>query len=532
MSITVNHLLYIHPNKKFLFQDITFNLPAGEKAALIGNNGSGKSTLLQVIAGKLPSYSGEVICSDKPYYIPQHLGQFDEFSVAQAMGIENKVKALHAILNGDVSESNFTCLDDDWEIETKALAALEYWDLQTLDLFQSMKILSGGEKTKVFLSGIALHAPSIILFDEPSNHLDLKSREQLYHFIKSNRGTMLVVSHDRTLLNLLDLTYELTPKSIYTYGGNYDFYKIQKEEKLNALQAQLTEKEKSLRKAKKTAINTLERRQKGESRGEKANRKKCVPRIAMNTFKDQAERKTSQLKDIHEDKIGNLSKEMATLKDNIPQNKVLKMNWKQTDLHKGKVLVTAKDIRFSYPTRQLWDVPLSFQIRSGERISISGRNGAGKTTLLKLIVGELQPTEGCLTKADFQYLYVNQEYSSMIDNSLTVFEQVERYNDLHLPEHELKMLLHRFLFPIDTWGKFCRSLSGGEKMKLVFCCLFIRNDSPDLFILDEPTNNLDIESLEIITEALKEYQGTVIVISHDSSFLEEVKVERTIVPPT
>ena len=343
---------------------------------------------------------------------------------------------------------------------------------------------------------------------------------------------MLVVSHDRTLLNLLDLTCELTPKSISVYGGNYDFYKMQKEEKLNALQAQLDEKEKSLRKAKKIAANTLERRQKGESRGEKVNQKKCVPRIAMNTFKDQAERKTSQLKDIHEDKIGNLSKEMATLKDSIPQNQVLKMNWKPADLHKGKILVTAKEIRFGYLSQPLWNTPLSFQIRSRERISISGRNGSGKTTLLKLIVGELQPTAGCLTKADFQHLYVNQEYSSMIDNRLTVFEQVERYNDLHLPEHELKMLLHRFLFPIDTWGKSCGNLSGGEKMKLVFCCLFIRNDSPDLFILDEPTNNLDIESLEIITEALKEYQGTVIVISHDSSFLEEIKVERTIVLPT
>lgn len=194
-------------------------------------------------------------------------------------------------------------------------------------------------------------------------------------------------------------------------------------------------------------------------------------------------------------------------------------------LHTGKILITAKDINFSYNNNDaLWKESLSFQLKSGDRLCIKGVNGSGKTTLLKLITGEIVPTQGSLSRIDFKYVYLNQEYS-IIKNDKSVLEQAETFNSRNLPEHEIKTILNRYLFPATVWDKSCRKLSGGEKMRLAFCCLMISDNTPDMFILDEPTNNLDIQSIEIITATIKNYTGTVVVVSHDKYFVNEIGIE-------
>ena len=158
---------------------------------------------------------------------------------------------------------------------------------------------------------------------------------------------------------------------------------------------------------------------------------------------------------------------------------------------------------------------------------IAGEPGSGKTTLLKIITGQLQPLKGTLIQANFTYVYLNQEYSIINDRN-SILEQAYAFNGRNLPEHEIKIILNRYLFPASEWDKSCRKLSGGEKMRLAFCCLMISNNMPDMFILDEPTNNLDIQSIEIITATIKNYAGTVIAISHDNYFIQEIGVEQSI----
>lgn len=303
----MKQVMYSHTDKELLFQNISFRVPDGSKVALIGNNGSGKSTLLRMIAGDLQPVSGEIIVSEKPYYIPQHMGQFDSWTVAEALQVERKIEALHAILGGSVDVESFTILGDDWDIEERSRSALEYWGLLNVKLDQKMSSLSGGEKTKVFLAGIQVHSPGVILLDEPTNHLDRGSREKLYDLICRGSATVLVVSHDRVLLNLLSTMLELERKGIVLYGGNYDFYKEQKEIHLNALREQVEEKQKELRLAKKIAKDAAERQQKREVRGEKQSLKKGIPRIMMNTLKNKAEKCTSHLRDVHEGKIDAIS---------------------------------------------------------------------------------------------------------------------------------------------------------------------------------------------------------------------------------
>ncbi|MBO9659405.1 MAG: ABC-F family ATP-binding cassette domain-containing protein, partial [Chitinophagaceae bacterium] len=196
-------------------------------------------------------------------------------------------------------------------------------------------------------------------------------------------------------------------------------------------------------------------------------------------------------------------------------------------LHKGKQLIIADNVNFRYGEKWLWKEPLHFQINSGERVAISGANGSGKTTLIRLVLGKLQPVTGSVQNAAERTVYIDQEYS-LVNNKLSVFQQAQEFNTGSLPEHEVKSRLTKFLFDQNDWDKSCAALSGGERMRLVLCCLTLEALSPDIIILDEPTNNLDLQNVEILTAAVNEYKGTLIVISHDAYFLKEVNVVRSI----
>lgn len=525
--LILQNISYTHPNRDLLFRHISMNVQEHAKLALIGNNGAGKSTLLKLMAGILCPSAGTVQAGSLPYYVPQHMGQFNAFTVAQALRVEDKLSALQQILDGHATETNLALLNDDWTLEERCQEALAHWKLDGLDLTKKMEALSGGQKTKVFLAGIQIHRPRIVLMDEPSNHLDLTGRTMLYEYVTSTTNTLVVVSHDRTLLNLLHSVYELGKRGVTPYGGNYDFYAAQKQVETNALDQDIRGKEKALRKAKETEKESVERQQKLDARGKKKQEKAGLPTISMNTFKNNAEKSTSRLKGIHAEKVETLSQALGQARRERPDTDKLKINFDHSTLHGGKILVTANDLNFGYDGRTLWKQPLNFTITSGERIAITGTNGSGKTTLLKLLLGKIRPLSGKLHRADMKTVYIDQDYS-LIDPTLSVYEQAQSFNYGALQEHELKIRLNRFLFPSGTWDKSCQSLSGGEKMRLLLCCLQIGNQAPDLMVLDEPGNNLDIQNLEILTAAIHGYRGTLIVVSHDAYFLQEVGVERWI----
>lgn len=241
MSIIIKDLSYTHTDKEVLFSNLNLIINAGEKTALTGNNGCGKSTLMRILAGEASPGTGSVHCSGHLYYVPQHFGQYDGRTVAQVLGIDRKLTALHAILNGDTAEEHFARPDNDWNIEERTQAVLHAWHLNGISLLRPLEGLSGGEKTRLFLAGMELKEPDTLLLDEPTNHLDTAGRKRLYDFVHRTSATVLVISHDRTLLNLLPAICELSRNGLACYGGNYDFYKEQKEVHRNALQQQLEE---------------------------------------------------------------------------------------------------------------------------------------------------------------------------------------------------------------------------------------------------------------------------------------------------
>jgi len=259
IMLILQNISYTHPNKDLLYSNINLTVNKHDKTALIGNNGAGKSTLLKIIAGELQPSNGQRDIDVSPYYVPQLFGQYNYLTIAQALKVEHKRDALKEILNGKITEENYTLLDEDWTIEDRCYDALAYWQLTDIDLSQRMETLSGGQKTKVFLAGISIHQPELVLLDEPGNHMDIAGRQLLYDFIQSAKSTLIVVSHDRKLLNLLNTTCALSKHGIKVYGGNYDFYKEQKQIEHNALSQDILNKEKALRKAKDKERKIIER---------------------------------------------------------------------------------------------------------------------------------------------------------------------------------------------------------------------------------------------------------------------------------
>ena len=271
----------------------------------------------------------------------------------------------------------------------------------------------------------------------------------------------------------------------------------------------------------------MERQQKRETQGKKNLNRSNLPSILTGARKNNAENTSAKIKSVHADKIDVISQELNDLRKAIPDRDRMKFGFDNSALHKGKILFTATRINFRYGTQPIWKENLDFQITSGERIALKGQNGSGKTTLIKLILGSWAAQTGTVYRADNKAVYIDQDYS-LLDNTLSVYEQSQQFNTSALHEHEIKTRLNRYLFTRDDWDKPCGVLSGGERMRLMLCCLTISSKSPDIIMFDEPTNNLDIQNVEILTAAINEYQGTVVVVSHDETFLEEINIERTI----
>nr|WP_322626011.1 ABC-F family ATP-binding cassette domain-containing protein [uncultured Flavobacterium sp.] len=525
--LTLQKIIYTHPDKETLFRGIDFIAHKGEKIAVVGNNGSGKSTLLKLIANRLTPASGTITTTAVLYYVPQVLDQYHDQTVADALHIAHKLLALKEILDGNVTESNLETLGDHWDIEERCREALNTWNLESVSPNTLMSALSGGQQTKVLLAGITLHQPDLVLLDEPTNHLDRSTRIMLYDWIKTTSTTIIVVSHDRELLNLMGRIAELSGGEISNYGGNYDFYLEQKQTENEALHNEIHNKELALKRARTKERDTNERQQKLDARGKGKKEKSGVARIMLNTLRNNAENSSAKLKEAHADKTREISDELRNLRKELPGMDKMDFDFKDSGLHKGKLLFEAEHLNFGYTDKNVWNNNLSFKITSGERIALKGNNGSGKSTLIKLLTATLEPTEGKLYCATKNVVYVDQDYS-YLDDSLTVFQQAEKANTSALPEHEIRMRLNRFLFPNSSIDKPCSALSGGERMRLVLCCITLPQTPLDVLILDEPTNNLDIQNTEILTTAVNLFKGTLIAVSHDGVFLNSIGIERDI----
>jgi len=523
--IKVSGLSYTFPNGENLFTDINLNI-TDKTTAIVGNNGSGKTTLLNILAGGISPSAGSVELSGTIALLKQEQIPDANRDVADMLGVKQKITALNRIVAGNGNGEDYYILDNDWEIESRIQEILDSLKLSGLALERKISSLSGGEAERIMLASCLLSAPDFLLLDEPTNHLDMEARNLFYDFIRDYKKGLLIVSHDRQLLRIVDRILELNNGTISSYGGNYDFYHEAKSAEKALLEKKITNAQVELQKQIKLASSVIEAKERQNKNAEKKRDNRRYIKAAINKRRGNAENTLARLGDIYEKKINSIAGRLDELKNNLPPDNIIKIDI-DAAAGKKKNLITVNNVNYSYGTGNIWPEALSFNIKYGERVLFAGNNRSGKTTLVNLILGKLAPAEGNIIANTNSIGIIDQRYE-ILSADLSILENMRIACNYKLPEHELRIRLARFKFYGHDANKTAGRLSGGEKCRLAMACLLASSNSPNLIILDEPTNNLDLDSIEQMQAAFANYRGAVILITHDEDFARNFNINKTI----
>jgi ATP-binding cassette subfamily F protein uup len=479
-----------------LFENISFTIFEGQKVALIAKNGTGKSTLLDILAGKESTDSGTVTLTNDvligyfeqiPKLVPEHT-VLEEIFVSENEKL-NTVKAFElAIAHNNQQEiaeisSKMDALNA-WDVEVEIKQILT--QLKINDLEQKINELSGGQKKRVALAKVLINQPDLLILDEPTNHLDLDMIDWLESYLEKTKTTLLMVTHDRYFLDrVCNEIIEMEDNQIYRYLGNYQYFLQKRDERIEMQQASVNKAKNLLR----TEIEWMRRMPKARSH-------KAKYRIdSFGELKEKASQKIS--------------------------NETVQLNVKSSRL--GKKMVELHKVSKSFPGVKLVE-NFSYKFSRFEKVGIVGNNGTGKTTFLNLITNTLKPDSGEIEiGATIKFGYYRQD-GIAFDEKERVIDAVNKIAEFIIFEDGTKMsaaqMLNYFLFPPETQYNYIEKLSGGEQRRLYLCTVLMQN--PNFLILDEPTNDLDIMTLNVLEEYLKSFAGCVIIVSHDRFFMDKI----------
>jgi ATPase subunit of ABC transporter with duplicated ATPase domains len=490
--------------RQLVFVEASFQLNPGERCGLVGPNGSGKTTLFRMIVGEESPDEGDVAVPKRTTvgYFRQDVEEMSGRTVLDeaiagsgrlgdlhhelealqhAMGDPDRLDEMDKILErfGEVQEEY--AHHGGYDLEARAREVLHGLGFEDDRIDGDVGALSGGWKMRVAMAKVLLGRPDVLLMDEPTNHLDIESIIWLEDFLRGYPGSILMTSHDREFMNrIVTKIVEIDDGDLITYSGDYDFY----------------ERERATRDANREAAFSRQQAM-------LAKEQRFIDRFAAHAAK--AAQVQSRVKAL--DKIEKIE---------LPKKRrVVKFDFRNP-ARSGDDVVTMKDVSKAFGSRVLYD-DFSFLVRRGERWCVMGKNGAGKSTLLKMVVGALPPDEGAVKLgASLKMGYFAQQSLDLLDPNLTVWEQIQKDFPLEAVG-VLRSLLGAFQFSGDEVDKKIRSLSGGEKSRLVMARMLL--DPPNFLVLDEPTNHLDMATKEMLVEALKNFEGTMLFVSHDRTFL-------------
>jgi ATPase subunit of ABC transporter with duplicated ATPase domains len=490
--------------RQLLFVEASFQLNPGEKVGLVGPNGSGKTTLFRMITGEEEPDEGELKVPKKLTigYFRQDVEEMAGRSVLdEAIAGSGRVGSLHHELEdlqhamadparaGDMDRilARFGEVQEEYDhlggyaLEAQAREVLHGLGFDDDRIDGDVGALSGGWKMRVAMARVLLGNPDVLLMDEPTNHLDIESIIWLEQFLKGRSGALLMTSHDREFMNrVVSKIAEIDDGDITVYTGNYDFY----------------ERERGIRDANREAAYARQQAMLAKER-------RFIERFSAHAAK--AAQVQSRVKAL--DKIEKIE---------LPKKRrVVAFDFRQP-ARSGEQVAVLEGVSKAYGRHVVYD-GLSMTIRRGERWCVMGRNGAGKTTLLRMVAGALAPDAGEIRLgASLKMGYFAQQALDLLDSELTIAEQLER----DFPRESigtLRNLAGAFQFSGDDVEKRIRSLSGGEKTRLAMARMLL--DPPNLLVLDEPTNHLDLATKEMLVEALRDFEGTMLFVSHDRTFL-------------
>ena len=485
-------------NDRWLFNDLHFALQKGDRVALVGINGTGKSTLLKILAGLIEPTKGRVV-KEKGLQIG-YLHQDPDFSNLDTINdfifsMDNEQQQLikeyeQLIENQDVTSKKFLDVTERltnlnaWEYENNIKTILNRFQISNFN--QRIDSLSGGQKKRLALAKLLIDEPDIYILDEPTNHLDIETIEWLEKLLSSGQKTVLLVSHDRYFLdNICTEIRELDKGQVYTYKGNYAYF-LEKKAEREAHEILAADKARNLWRKELDWM-----RRQPQARGTKA-------KARIESFYDLEEKSKGPRK-----------------KDNVELS--VKVS------RQGNKILELEHVSFEVPDKKIIS-DFSYVFKKGDRIGLAGKNGSGKTTFLNLITNQLSPTSGILSVGETtKYGYYKQEGLSFSANErvLDIVKNVADFFEMKNGEViTASQLLTKFLFPPEKQFGFVSKLSGGEKKRLQLMRVLMAN--PNFLILDEPSNDLDIDTLNVLEEFLEEYPGILILVSHDRYLIDKL----------
>jgi ATPase subunit of ABC transporter with duplicated ATPase domains len=526
--IAADRLGYALADGRTLFSDITLGF-GRERTGLTGPNGAGKTTLVRLMAGELAALHGSVQRRGTVAYLPQNFELGTDRPLAAVLGIDQRLAALDRVYAGTPEPGDLDRVGDDWDLRERAEAALARFGVGHLPLDRPVAGVSGGEGTRVALAGLTLAQPDFLLLDEPTNNLDAAGRDALYELVRGWTGGLLVVSHDRTLLRLLDRIVELSPAGVRVYGGNYDVYLAQKAAEEGAAARELSSAEAALRAARREAQRMRERQDRRDSRGKAHAAKGGAPKIWLGMQRERSEGTRGRVRDTAERIVAGGRERFDAARARVEERGRIALELPPTVLAAGKVVVELDGVSVLRPGAER-PAPenVSLRVVGPERLAIAGPNGSGKTTLLHVIEGTLPPTSGSVrlgVPADDVAFF--DQHARRLRPGASVLECYRERNP-DIGETEARHALARFLFEGDAVHQPTQTLSGGQRLRAALACTLNGWRPPKLLLLDEPTNHLDLDSLAALEDVLNGYDGALIAVSHDRAFLEAIGVERVV----
>ncbi|HEX2165735.1 MAG TPA: ABC-F family ATP-binding cassette domain-containing protein [Longimicrobiales bacterium] len=526
--IVAERLTYAPADGRPLFHNLTLSF-GRERTGLVGPNGSGKTTLVRLLAGELAPSSGSVHRSAAVAVLPQDFSPAAQAPLAVVLRIEERLAALRRMAAGEASVADLELAEGAWDLRERVAAVLARFGLARIPLDRAVGEVSGGEATRVALAGLALGNPDFLLLDEPTNNLDAASRDALHAFVEGWTGGLLCVSHDRDLLRRMDRIVELSALGVRVYGGNYDAYRARRDADDDAASRELDSARAALRRAERKAREVRERQARREAQGRRNRATANMPKVLLNGRRAQSQATTAQVRAVTEREVAERRDRAGAARQNVEDRERPRFEVASARVPSGRVVLELKDVtvRFQGELQPVLD-SVSLRLVGPERVAVVGPNGSGKTTLLRAAMGLIEPDAGIIRRlSDAETARMDQN-SAPLDGALSVLENFRAFHP-RMDTTATRYALARFLFSNEAAHQNVATLSGGERLRASLACVLGGERPPSLLVLDEPTNHLDLDALEALESALCSYDGALLVVSHDATFLDAIGIERHVV---
>lgn len=511
-SLVLDRVRLVWPDGTVALDDVSGAFGPG-RTGLVGRNGTGKSTLLRVAAGYLRPTSGTVTASGQVAMLPQRLAADPYRPVVSLLGVERALGAVRAIESGDVDPRHFDAVGDDWGVEARAHALLAEAGLPAGFLDRTVGELSGGEAVLVALLGIREAGAAVTLLDEPTNDLDRDARARVTDLLRRWSGAVVVVSHDVQLLEQMDATAELYGHTLSVVGGPYSAWRAHRDGEQDAALRVERDATQALRRERRDRIEAQDKLATRSRTDRTAQAEKRVPGIAAGLRASAAQVSAGRLRTEMRGKEDAARAALAIAAARVRDDDVVRIDLPDPQ---------------NSPSRRIFsigDADREWIVTGRERVALEGRNGSGKTTLLeRLVHGGGEDSASVRAMASVERIGYLPQRLDGLDDGASVLDDVAAAAPT-VPVAQLRDRLARFLVRGDAVSRRVGTLSGGERFRVALARVLLADPPPQLLVLDEPTNNLDLDTVDQLVAAVRAYRGAVVVVSHDDAFLARLDLD-------